>query len=168
MVREADCENEKKIGRVCSVCGEEDPDATVEVKKEGEALGHVPSEEEIEATCSTKGKKVTTCLRCGKILDTEYFDYDKTKHVYGEPTVLQKADCKTKTTGAQQKVCTLCGDTAYDVTPPRRPAARRPRKCRPATGARRTSASAPSARSTQAPPPTRISGAASQKLRVES
>lgn len=58
-----------------------------------------------KATCQTKGRKVYTCLDCGK---TREESIAKTAdHTYGQWTETKAATCTQK--GTQTAVCTLCG-----------------------------------------------------------
>ena len=110
VIKQASCTEGGTEGYVCAVC-------KTTIAWDTEPLGHIAgvTQVETEATCTTAGKKVSYCERCGELYESEIINPTGHK-LPTNYTIEKKATC-TKA-GLKTKTCSVCGEVVESVKIP--------------------------------------------------
>ena len=109
--KDATCTEEGYTGdTVCKDCGQ-----TIKTGTTIPKTAHTPGDWEVEipATCTSEGKKVQKCSKCGEVLKTDIIE--KLDHNFGEWETVKPATCTED--GTKHRQCSVGGEWEDGVIP---------------------------------------------------
>lgn len=107
VVKEANCTEQGKEERICSVCSHIDERAI-------DVLGHSYKETVVDPSCTNRGNTVHECERCGQTYIDTYTE--ATGHNFGAWTSLTQATCTVS--GVDKRKCVNCPQSETRITSP--------------------------------------------------